>query len=189
MRAATGAISEVHLENGSLRCRVIGETGPRGICGSGLVDAAAAGLELGVIAPGGRLAARAAWTLMPPVALTQADIRQLQLAKAAIAAGIRILLRRLGASAGDVSRVYLAGAFGNYINRASARRIGLFEFPLERVSPAGNTALGGARLALFDPGSGDYAALRCKIQHVPLAADPEFQKTYVEEMAFPAPAG
>ncbi len=86
MRAATGAISEVHLEDGSLRCHVIGETAPRGICGSGLVDAAAVGLELGVIASSGRLAAGAPWSLMPPVIITQADIRQLQLAKAAIAA-------------------------------------------------------------------------------------------------------
>jgi uncharacterized 2Fe-2S/4Fe-4S cluster protein (DUF4445 family) len=110
----------------------------------------------------------------------------LQLAKAAIAAGIRILLARLGAAPSDVSRVYLAGAFGNYVNRESARRIGLFDFPLEAVSPVGNAALSGARLALFDAPDTDYQALRRRIEHVPLASDPAFQDTYVAGMPFPA---
>jgi uncharacterized 2Fe-2S/4Fe-4S cluster protein (DUF4445 family) len=187
MRAATGAISEVRLEAGALRCHVIGGGEPRGICGSGLVDAAAVGLELGVISPAGRLAG-GAWTLAGPVRLTQADIRQLQLAKAAIAAGIRILLGRRGLAAGDIAEVHLAGAFGNYVNRESARRIGLFHFPLERVRPAGNTALRGARLALVQGVSG-YGSLRSRVAHVPLAADPAFQRIYVEEMPFPASAG
>jgi uncharacterized 2Fe-2S/4Fe-4S cluster protein (DUF4445 family) len=101
------------------------------------------------------------------------------------AAGIHILLARLGAAPSDVSRVYLAGAFGNYVNRESARRIGLFDFPLEAVSPVGNTALSGARLALFDAPDTRYKALRRRIEHVPLASDPAFQETYVAGMPFP----
>ena len=115
MRAATGAISQVRRGPDGLRCHVLGDVPPRGICGSGLVDAVAVGLELGVIAPNGRLA-NGPWTVQAPVALTQEDVRQLQLAKAAIAAGVRVLLGRLGWTPGDISRVHLAGAFGNYVS-------------------------------------------------------------------------
>lgn len=184
MRAATGAISEVRAENGALRCRVLGDGAPRGICGSGLVDATAAALELGLLLPGGRLANGArTLPLAGTVALAQADIRELQLAKGATAAGLEILLERLGARPEDVGRVYLAGAFGNYLNHASARRIGLLNVPPDAVEAAGNTALLGAKLALF--ADSDYAGLRAAIEHVPLGADPAFQERYVECMAFP----
>jgi uncharacterized 2Fe-2S/4Fe-4S cluster protein (DUF4445 family) len=189
MRAATGAISAVTGEQGRLQCHVLGDEPPRGICGSGLVDAVAAGLELGLIEPSGRLSGgRRALTLLEPVSLTQNDVRELQLAKGAIAAGIRLLLRRWGAEARDVTRLYLAGAFGNYINRASARRIGLIDFPSELVQPAGNTALLGAKLALFNASdeSYSYAQVRSRIEHVALNADPQFQDVFVEEMTFPA---
>ena len=185
MRAATGAISEVARDGGGMRCRVIGHAVPRGICGSGLLDAVAVALDLGLVLPRGRLAGGAKQLpLAPPVALTQADIRELQLAKAATAAGIAIVLSRWGAAAAGLHRVYLAGAFGNYLNRASARRIGLLDFPEEMVEPAGNTALLGAKLALF--GATDFAALRARTEHVPLGSDAEFQDRYVEAMTFPA---
>jgi uncharacterized 2Fe-2S/4Fe-4S cluster protein (DUF4445 family) len=93
MRASTGAISHCAIRDGRIECRVIGAAAPRGICGSGLVDAAAAGLDLGAILPSGRLAAGAReWTLVPPVALAQSDIRELQLAKGAVAAALELLL-------------------------------------------------------------------------------------------------
>jgi len=186
MRAATGAISEVAVEGGAPRCRVLGGGPPRGICGSGLVDAVAAALELGKIEPSGRLAG-GEFALEPPVRITQADVRELQLAKGAIAAGFRALLRRAGARAEDVKRLYLAGAFGNYVNRESARRIGLLEFPIEVIWPAGNTALRGAKMALFRDDDG-YAALRARVEHVALAAEPGFMDLYAGAMAFPAAA-
>ncbi len=186
MRADAGAIAEVEVEGGALRCRVLGGGPPRGVCGSGLVDAVAAGLELGRIEPSGRLAGGAMeFPLEPPVRLTQADIRGLQLAKGAIAAGFRVLLRRAGMKAADVERLHLAGAFGNYIDRTSARRIGLLEFPLDVIRPAGNTALRGAKMALFDGGDGAYDALRTRIEHVTLASDPDFIELYTDSMAFP----
>jgi len=188
MRASTGAISEVKVEDQQLRCHVLGNVPPQGLCGSGLVDAVAAGLDLGKIQASGRFANGAgAWELCPPVALTQGDIRELQLAKGAIAAGIRILLERRGASPRDLEKVYLAGAFGNYINRTSAARIGLIGFPPEKVEAAGNTALLGAKLALFSPAGEDssYTRLRSRIEHVALNADPSFQEIFVEELAFP----
>ncbi|MBZ5607692.1 MAG: ASKHA domain-containing protein [Acidobacteriia bacterium] len=185
MRASTGAITEVTASDGGLQCRVIGNASPRGICGSGLVDAVAVGLEHGYVQPNGRLPGPShRFPLCPPVELTQGDIRQLQLAKGAVAAGIRIILARLGASPSDVQRVYLAGAFGNYINRTSARRIGLIDFPNDVVEPAGNTALLGAKLALFTPDI-DFASIRARVQHIVLSADPNFEEIYVGEMGFP----
>jgi uncharacterized 2Fe-2S/4Fe-4S cluster protein (DUF4445 family) len=186
MRASTGAISQVTVNRDRIHCRVIGDGAPRGLCGSGLVDAVAAGLELGVIATSGRFSkGENSWMLAPPVALTQNDIRELQLAKAAIAAGIKLLMQRRGAK--ELTRLYLAGAFGNYIDRASAQRIGLIDFPPERVEAAGNTALLGAKLALFslDSEDGSYAGLRRCVEHVALNADPSFQDVFVEELAFP----
>lgn len=188
MRAATGAITEASVDNGSLRFHVLGNVTPRGVCGSGLVDIVAAGLDLGKIAPSGRLAGGGnEWPLLQPVTLAQRDIRELQLAKAAIAAGIRILLGRRNASPADLAKVYLAGAFGNYISRTSARRIGLLDFPRELVASAGNTALLGAKLALFRTPVEErhFDALRKLVTHVPLAADPDFQDIYVDSMSFP----
>src|SRR5208283_2029889 len=102
----------------------------RGICGSGLVDAVAAGLRSGTILASGRVANGAKlFPVAPPVVLYQADIRELQLAKGAIAAGFRLLLKRLSAAAGDLQSIYLAGAFGNYVQIESAIDIGLIEAP------------------------------------------------------------
>jgi len=185
MRAATGAIAEVDISGGEIIARTLGDVAPRGICGSGLVDAAAAFLEKGILLPSGRFAGGEQSVIVaPPVTLSQTDIRELQLAKGAIAAGIRILLRLSGLTAADIARVYLAGAFGNYVNTASARRIGLVGFPAERIHPAGNTALRGAKRALFDDAA-SHAALAEGVRHIMLDREPDFQDVYVEEMSFP----
>ncbi len=188
MQATTGAIEQVAVVDGGVRCRVLGDGVPRGICGSGLVDAVAAGLELGWVQPSGRLAhGRRTLELGGPVHLTQADIRQLQLATGAIAAGIRILLGRLGAQPDDVLRVHLAGAFGNYVSHTSARRIGLIDFPDDKVEAVGNTALLGAKLALFgtDRAAYEFSDVRRRIEHLSLAADPDFMAVFVAETRFP----
>ncbi|MBI5474796.1 MAG: DUF4445 domain-containing protein [Ignavibacteriae bacterium] len=189
MRAATGAISRVRIQDGQLQAHIVGEgSAPRGICGSGLVDAVACALDLGLVHSSGRIPQPPhKLPLIDPVHLTQTDIRELQLAKGAIAAGVRILLHELGASVDDVERVHLAGAFGNYISVASARRIGLLNIPADRIHPAGNTALLGAKVALFtDKESIDDLARR--ISHVGLSSHPQFQDIYVEEMTFPTSA-
>ena len=187
MRATTGAISQVTVEEGRLHFGIVGGGAARGICGSGLVDAVAAGLDLGLIQPSGRLVpAGRALELAPPVTLVQSDIRQLQLAKAAIAAGIRILRQGFGGAC-DAAPIYLAGAFGNYGNRTSARRIGLVDSADEKIHSAGNTALLGAKIALFaaDTEYDDFVDIRNRVEHVSLAAHPAFQKTYIDEMGFP----
>jgi len=188
MRAATGAISEVHVRNGQLVSHVLGNVTPRGICGSGLVDAVASLLELGLVKPGGRFSdGGSSLTLLPPVKISQTDIRELQLAKGAIAAGIRLLVSELGSGLESVKQVYLAGAFGNYVNTASAGRIGLLPFPTGRIVPSGNTALLGAKIALFTE-QGAWDALASRIEHISLHEKPDFQNIYVEEMTFPLPS-
>lgn len=188
MRASTGAISEVTVKDEALACRVLGGGEPRGICGSGLVDAVACGLDLGWITPSGRPASGRALPLAGSVQLAPADIRELQLAKGAITAGLRLMVEQLGSTLDASERIHLAGAFGNYISRANARRIGLLPFPPERVEPAGNTALLGAKMVLLR--TVDFGAcwndLRPRVEHVPLNEDPRFHEVYVGEMGFPA---
>ena len=185
MRAAAGAISAVETVRGRLVAHVLGGGPARGICGSGLVDAVARGLETGRIEPSGRLAGGAAGLeLGDGLALTQRDVRELQLAKGALATGLRLLAARAGTQPRHLARLSLAGAFGNYVSRESARRIGLFDTPLDRVTSAGNAALLGAKLALFDDDL-DQRALRRRIVHVPLAAEPGFGDAFAEAMGFP----
>jgi uncharacterized 2Fe-2S/4Fe-4S cluster protein (DUF4445 family) len=187
MRAASGAVAHVAVRGGTVECSVIGDAAPRGICGSGLVDAVAVGLELGTIRPNGRLAGGAReFPLVPPVAITQADIRELQLAKGAVAAGLRLLLKRWGAAAGDLGGVHLAGAFGNYLNVASARRIGMLEVPASLIVPAGNASLRGVKMALVSPSRREawIEGIRARTQHVALAAEAGFEDTFVGCMKF-----
>jgi uncharacterized 2Fe-2S/4Fe-4S cluster protein (DUF4445 family) len=187
MRASTGAISEVHRNGGALVCHILGNVAPRGICGSGLVDAAAGLLDLGTVLPSGRMPAGDT-ILADPVRITPTDIRELQLAKGAIAAGLRLLSRELGTNPAEIDRVWLAGAFGNYVNVTSARRIGLLNLPADVIDPAGNTALHGAKLALFAPAE-LYTAIAARVQHVGLSELPDFQDVYAEEMGFPLTDG
>jgi uncharacterized 2Fe-2S/4Fe-4S cluster protein (DUF4445 family) len=182
MRAVTGAVAHVALENGELQASVIGEVAPRGICGSGLVDAVAAGLNVGAINSSGRITRDD--RILPvaePVVLYQSDIRQLQLAKGAIAAGFRLLLKDIGADFSAVESIYLAGAFGNYVQIGSAIRIGLIEAPAAIVHAAGNTALLGARMMLL----ADKDIALQNIRHISLAADREFQDEFAGCMVFP----
>ncbi|MGB8480849.1 MAG: ASKHA domain-containing protein [Acidobacteriaceae bacterium] len=182
MRASSGAISRVSNSSGEIHATVISDQEPRGICGSGLVDAVAVGLEIGAILPSGRIAdGTKRFPVAGPVVLYQADIRELQLAKAAIAAGFRLLLRSLGAQAEDLKRIHLAGAFGNYVQAASAVCIGLLEFSPQRIAPSGNTALRGAKMLLL---SANQPALPA-MEHVALAADADFQDEFVSCMNFP----
>ena len=186
MRATTGAIVQVSEADGHLDCRVLGNVEPRGICGSGLVDAVAAGLRTQAIREDGRvMAEKGIFPLCPTVHLTQGDIRELQVAKAAIAAGFQILAKGLGSAVGDISKVYLAGAFGNYIDRSNAFRIGLLPVPPEKIQPAGNTALLGAKLALFQSDPEIYSNIGRLGQHVDLNLDEQFQEIFVGEMGFP----
>ena len=188
MRAAAGAIARVEVAEGGMRCRVLGGGAPRGICGSGLVDAVACALSLGLIGTNGRIAGRAGELLIEsPVVLAQRDIRELQLAKAAISAGLRLLSRHAALDPRELAAVHLAGAFGNYLDPASAVRIGLLPVDPARIVPAGNTALRGARRLLLNPSrkTALIGKARSRIRHVPLAASPDFQDSFTDCLSFP----
>ena len=187
MRAATVAISRVTHADGRLTCQVLGDGCARGVCGSGLVDAVAVGLDLGLVLASGKLVDRIPIRLDGSVTINQGDIRELQLAKGAIAAGLELLLSRMGAHSEELDGLYLAGAFGNYISRASARRIGLLQAPLEKIHPCGNTALLGAKMALFSPSGAvsPYAQFLQRVEHVALNEDASFHEAYVAKMPFP----
>ena len=185
MRAVAGAVAYVALTGGGLHATVIGDAKPRGICGSGVVDAVAAGLRSGAILANGRVANGTkifplVASVIPPVVLYQSDIRELQLAKAAIAAGFRLLLKRLDTGSSSLRAIHLAGAFGNYVQIDSAIRIGLLEFPRILIHAAGNTALRGAKMLLL----ADREPALPAIEHVSLASDPVFQDEFAACMTF-----
>lgn len=188
MRAVSGAISEVITEHNGFKCKVLGGVKPRGICGSGLVDAVSAGLHLNRIHPSGRLNTNGnQFHLCGEVQVTQTDVRELQLAKGAIAAGIQIILRKIDAGYEDIENILLAGAFGNYVNPESACRIGLFPFAPDKIIPAGNAALKGAKRILMTElwKLEQFEGIREKISQVALGSDPEFQDIFMSAMAFP----
>jgi uncharacterized 2Fe-2S/4Fe-4S cluster protein (DUF4445 family) len=185
MRAVTGAVSRVSLEDGRMQATIIGNAAPRGICGSGLVDAVAAGLHTEAILASGRIASGTkVLPVAEPVMLYQSDIRELQLAKGAIAAGFKVVLRELGASVDELKSIYLAGAFGNYVQIDSALAIGLLSAPKHLIHAAGNTALRGAKMLLMR----EVGSSLPEIRHVSLAADPRFQDEFAECMSFPEAA-
>ena len=182
MRAATGAISRVALHDGQMHSTVIGDVEARGICGSGLVDAVATGLESGAILFSGRVAdGTKIFPVQNPVVLYQSDIRELQLAKSAIASGFRLLLKQLSADFSEIESVYLAGAFGNYVQIDSAIGVGLLEMSRGRIHAAGNTALRGAKILLLSDGE----PFLPEVEHISLASDPGFQDEFVNCMTFP----
>jgi len=186
MRAATGAISTILAKNGEIIPKVLGSEKPRGICGSGLVDAVSAYLDMGSIKADGRFLDGESIMVLDPVEITQKDIRELQLAKGAIATGIRLLLKEFDAEEKDVAEVYLSGAFGNYISKRSARRIGLLKFPQKRITTAGNTALLGAKKALFnEEGLNNFYDIRSKTDHLDLSMHPDFTDVFAELVNFP----
>lgn len=213
MRGADGAIDHVKFQDG-LSYSVIGGGKPLGICGSALLDTVAGLLELGMINKRGKLlppeqltgeaaglkdcfvehGGQPAFVLAGAgetghgraVMITQSDIRELQLAKGAIAAGIRVLMEVLGVEPGDIKEVLLAGAFGNYLNPHSACVIGLIPPELEsKITMIGNAAGTGAKLALLS--SGEYrraAGIAEYVEFVELGSYPRFNSIFARGTYF-----
>jgi uncharacterized 2Fe-2S/4Fe-4S cluster protein (DUF4445 family) len=207
MRAAEGAVYGVSIsEDGSVDTLVIGGGSPKGLCGTGLVTAVSQMLDRGIIDPSGRLAAPGAdlpgglaervredggerafvISREGDVLVTQADVRKLQLAKAAVRTGIETLLEVSGVTAEDLDGVRLAGGFGAGLDSAAAARIGLVPaFDPVKVSSVGNAALRGAVLALLSPVFMDKAESAAKnARFIELGGRAEFQTRFVEAMGF-----
>ena len=122
-----------------------------------------------------------------PVLLTQMDVRELQLAKAAVAAGVQVLMERMGITVEEIDTIYLAGALGNYMNPYSAMRIGLIPSTTpEKIVSLGNAASAGARLALLSKSNWrESADIARRIEHIELSVQPEFEAHFVDAMDFP----
>jgi len=182
MRAVTGAISSLSLVGGKIEANVIGNTVAKGICGSALIDAIAILRKLELIGMFGEInSGEDHIHLVGKVQLIQKDINEFQLAKAAIAAGLRILSSKLGISLPDIQEFYIAGGFGNYINLEHISATGMIEVATERIHKMGNTALIGSKMFLFAEGQITEEILR-KTEHINLECDPNFQDIYVEKM-------
>lgn len=216
MRGTNGAIEKVVVD-GRLRTNVIGDDAPIGLCGSALIDLAAELLRHGLVTSHGRMLpadklpqgvhedlvqrivhhdGHPAFVLVDaqesgtrnPILLTQADIRELQLAAGAIRAGIQILLKRAGLQPSDLDAVLIAGGFGNFIRRSNAQRIGLLpcEIARQRIRYLGNTSLAGARLVAVSRRARRMAdTLARQTEHVDLSTDTDFHAAFAEAMIFP----
>ncbi len=200
MRAAEGAIERLRIADNSIQYQTIGQAPPIGICGSGILDALSQLYLAGIIDKGGRimdshprvrtykgqrefvLVGREERCGQPAITITQRDVRELQLAKAAIRAGIQALLEASHCSEDEIKQVIIAGAFGTYIDVASAVAIGMLpSLPLDRFRQAGNAAGTGARLALLSAGKrAEAKAIASRVKYVELAGAPGFGQTFIQ---------
>lgn len=200
MRGAAGAVDHVKYENGKWDYTTVGNQPAVGLCGSGLIDLVAGLLDAGMLDENGALSSgqekQGVFMLVPleqagnerGVYLTQKDIGEVQLAKAAIAAGIQMLMKRLGITEEEICSVYIAGAFGNYMDPVSAGKIGLLPAALvKKVKPVGNAAGEGAKIALVNEREMlEMDELVGKIDFVELAASGDFQDYFIDELGFEA---
>ena len=215
MRAAEGAIDKVKIDNKFIIYKVIEDGKVRGICGSGLIDLIAELLKLGLINKSGKLIDREEgnselseeirkriikgqkgnkFLLVKgketengkPIYLTQRDIREVQLAKAAIFAGIKILLKEVNIPLEDIQEIFLAGAFGNFIDKKSAVRIGLLpNLPLKKIESVGNAAGRGAEITLCSNKMREVGEeISKKVKYVELSSRPDFQEEFIKAMIF-----
>ena len=187
MRGAPGAIDHVTVKDGKLNFHVIGDGKAVGLCGSGLLDLIAALLETEEISESGRMESGGIYRLEgTDVYLTQKDVREVQLAKAAIRAGIELMCKALGVRVEDIRQVLLAGAFGNYLDPKSACAIGMIPPVLcERVLPIGNAAGEGARMAVLNEEEFAHGRLLAAgTEFLELASMSEFNDCYVDCLCF-----
>ncbi|TAK66016.1 MAG: DUF4445 domain-containing protein, partial [Dehalococcoidia bacterium] len=212
MPALTGAIRRIEIDGGALALDVIGGGEARGLCGSGLTDAVALLLDAGAVSASGRMAtpgaladaapacvrdalrcgdAGARVELAPGVALTARDVREVQLAKAAVRTGIDVLLGDARLAPEQVDDAYLAGAFGSSIRAESLLALGMLPAVLRgRIHPVGNVAGVGAQLALeYEERIDEARQLGRTMRHIELMLRPDFEERFAANIAFPAPGG
>jgi uncharacterized 2Fe-2S/4Fe-4S cluster protein (DUF4445 family)/predicted metal-binding protein len=205
MAAVAGAVDKVKVAAGRVRASTILGARPIGLCGSGILDALAAAVELGLVDDTGRLLERDEvgpqmvdllgdedapdrFLLTPDgeVYLSQRDLRALQLAKGAVASGIDVLLQEAGLAPEDVAEVYLAGGFGTKVRPRSLAAIGMVpEVFAERIRPVGNAALAGAVRACFASGRSRLAEVAASCEYLELSSDPRFTTVFMDLICFP----
>ncbi|KYC51552.1 MAG: Na(+)-translocating NADH-quinone reductase subunit F [Candidatus Methanofastidiosum methylothiophilum] len=210
MRASSGAIESIFIEKNSLDSfyKTINNSSPRGICGSGVIDLVAEMLRVGILDNSGKIIENGnerirknisnnqkefvvEWKqktdIGKDIVVTASDIREIQLAKGAIMTGVNILLEKLDIKVNDIDNLYLAGAFGNYIDVNNAIKIGLIpDIPLEKIKSVGNAAGEGAKISLLS------RKMRCeediiikKIDYIELASEKNFNAEFINSLKFP----
>lgn len=187
MRAAPGAISEVEFQNGSFVVSTIGDSAPEGICGSGLVDTVSCLLKNGLIDFTGAIQeeGKDRFEISDGIFLSIEDIREFQLAKAAIATGIQILLNHSSLSSKDISNVYITGGLGNYINVDNIRFLGIIpEIPESKYKRISNAALLGCKKLLYDEMFYYIDNILGKSRYCSLETDSSFAEIYCNNMFF-----
>ncbi|WXG41955.1 MAG: ASKHA domain-containing protein [Candidatus Freyarchaeum deiterrae] len=208
MKAVTGAIERVQIKPKTfdVKCETIGGSKPVGICGSGIIDIVAEMFRCGIITERGKFndldtprIIRAegrpefvvAWkeetAIGKNITVSMKDVEEIQLAKAAIHAGCVVLMKKKELTDNEIDKVFIAGAFGNYINPESAKFLGLIpDIPTEKITFAGNTALAGAKMALVSREVRNIARRLSKwIRYVELMAEPGFKSEFVKSNLIP----
>lgn len=208
MKAVTGAIEKVRMNSSfDIEYETIGHDKPAGLCGSAIIDIVSEMFKHKIIDQSGRinrdvktprlrekdgeLEFVVAWgeetKTKKEITVTQKDIREIQLAKAAIYTGCSILMKRKKLKERDITKLFVAGAFGNYINPENAKIIGLIpDVPTEKVEFVGNTAIVGAKMALISDEARKKAdSISKKVRYLELAADPSFKKEFLKATLIP----
>ena len=213
MTARAGAISHVSIsDEDQLQIEVIQDKEPIGLCGSGIVDTVGELLKAGLIKEKGNIITekselnrptinplgnrlididgeKAFWLHVDnnPVFVTQEDVREVQLAKGAIKAGIDIMLGEFGAEPEDIDKVYLAGAFGNYLRKENIMRIGVLpQIDLDKIVSVGNAAGQGGKLALINRGKmEEVKQIARDVEYIELSFRKDFTNKFMSAMAFP----
>ena len=186
MLALPGAIYKAEKKN-RLILHAIGKEKMRGICGTGLIDLVALFLDEGKISPSGKIAGtEGTIEISDKISLSQQDVREIQLAVAAVKTGVRLICEKYRIGIENLDRIFIAGAFGNYMNTKNAMRIGLLpDADPAKIVYVGNSSLAGARaLLLSKPAREKTASMINKVRHISLATDPRFQEYFVESLNF-----
>jgi uncharacterized 2Fe-2S/4Fe-4S cluster protein (DUF4445 family) len=198
MRAASGAIERLRIENSQIQFQTIDQQTPIGICGSGIIDSIAQMFESGILDEGGRMRegnpgvrsnnGQREFVLFagqdenPAVVVTQRDVREVQLGKSAIRAGIQVLLDTAGYADTDIQQVIIAGAFGTYIDVGNAMTLGMLpDLPLDRFQQVGNAAGLGARQSLLSMKKrGLEKAIADRMHYIELAGTASFNQVFIQ---------
>ena len=220
MRASRGAIEKILLEDGDLSFNVIRNVEPIGMCGTALIDIVAELLRCGVIDVTGRilppeelppeLSSKIRNRVIPDksgsfcdflitesggggrgIYLRQKDVRELQLASGAISAAIKVILKRVGVEPGQIDLILIAGAFGNFIRRKNAKRIGLIpDIPDSKILYIGNaSAAGAAAVIMSSVKIAEAEEIAEAVKYIEISQDPEFQDEFAMAMLFPESCG
>jgi uncharacterized 2Fe-2S/4Fe-4S cluster protein (DUF4445 family) len=186
MLALPGAIYKAEKKN-RLILHTIGKKKPQGICGTGLIDLIALFLDEGKIFSSGKIeGSKGKMRITDNISLSQQDVREIQLAVAAVKTGIRMICDKYRIGKEDLDQVFIAGAFGNYLSTKNAMRIGLLpDINPEKIVYVGNSSLAGARaLLLSKPARKRTESLIKKVHYISLASDPRFQEHFVDSLNF-----